>query len=592
MRSRLNKNRWIGSVLTLALACSETTTEDQARPVPEYRDAAASVMPPDGGQTMDASTTSDAGFTDSGYTDASFKDAESIDAGLADDADLADVEFADAELEDAFGRDAANPDAAALDAALVDTGPTGPGPFVVSTASATQSRVQNYDRPITAGNPLKGFLTSYQWTTPDQRIPHQMEFVYVPLSDVLVAANQYDFASGLEPHLIAAANRNNHLVVRFYADYPGRPPGLPAWLTAQINCSPYMEYGGGCSPDYSDSQFQTTILNFIAEFGAQYDGDPRLGFIQLGILGFWGEWHTFPHTTYFASNGFQRQVIDAFDQAFNRTRLMIRYPIHDSPQRDFGFHDDSFAYATIGTVPWFFHPRMMAAGADTRWQQGPIGGEVYPQLQDSIFTPSYVVDTYSQDFIQCIEDTHTSWMINNGAFRAGGGYTGTQLDGARVAALTMGYEYAIPNFSIEASGLYQGAIDVAIEVDITNTGVAPFYYPLTLILEDDLGNTATLADDLQTLQPQNVRTLRFTANNVDPDYLRRNFSLRLGSSILLPNQKIRFADQADMNGRLSFEADFTCSWRGRSLNLGEEADDCYCDADGQMIDQNAVRCIE
>ena len=37
---------------------------------------------------------------------------------------------------------------------------------------------------------------------------------------------------------------------------------------------------------------------------------------------------------------------------------------------------------------------------------GPIGGEVYPQLQDTIFTPGYVVDTYRVH--QCIEDTHTS----------------------------------------------------------------------------------------------------------------------------------------------------------------------------------------
>jgi len=24
----------------------------------------------------------------------------------------------------------------------------------------------------------------------------------------------------------------------------------------------------------------------------RYDGDTRIGYIQLGLLGFWGEWHT------------------------------------------------------------------------------------------------------------------------------------------------------------------------------------------------------------------------------------------------------------------------------------------------------------
>ena len=47
---------------------------------------------------------------------------------------------------------------------------------------------------------------------------------------------------------------------------------------------------------------------------------------------------------------------------------------------------------------------------------------------------------------------------------------------------------------------------------------------------------------------QVIRTLRFTNNRVTPDYLQRNFSQRLDSSILLSHQKIRFADQGDMNG--------------------------------------------
>mgnify|MGYP007000203299 len=96
------------------------------------------------------------------------------------------------------------------------------------------------------------------------------------------------------------------------------------------------------------------LIDFIAEFVSIYDGDNRIGFIQIGLLGFWGEWHTFPHTTWFPSNEFQREVIAAFDDAFNQTQILIRYPIQDAPQRRIGFHDDSFAYATVGDVNWFF----------------------------------------------------------------------------------------------------------------------------------------------------------------------------------------------------------------------------------------------
>ena len=70
-----------------------------------------------------------------------------------------------------------------------------------SLASATQERTVRYDRAVTAGNPLKGFLTSYQWTTPDERMPHALEFLYLPLSSVLTGASQYAFDAALEPYL-------------------------------------------------------------------------------------------------------------------------------------------------------------------------------------------------------------------------------------------------------------------------------------------------------------------------------------------------------------------------------------------------------
>ena len=45
---------------------------------------------------------------------------------------------------------------------------------------------------------------------------------------------------------------------------------------------------------------------------------------QAGLLGFWGEWHTYPHSKWFASEATQRRVLGAFDRAFNATPVMTR----------------------------------------------------------------------------------------------------------------------------------------------------------------------------------------------------------------------------------------------------------------------------
>ncbi len=468
--------------------------------------------------------------------------------------------------------------------------PSDPGPRVASSATATEERIGAYDRSITAGNPLKGFLTSYQWSIPDERLSHSLEFLYLPISSVLEEPYVYAFETGLEPYLQESESRGNHLIVRFYLDYPGLETGLPDWLSSQLSCSEYSEYGGGCSPDYNDPLLQSTLLEFIAALGAVYDGDKRLGFIQMGLLGFWGEWHTYPHVEWFASSTFQQQVIAAFDQAFDETHVLLRYPLLDSSERSIGYHDDSFAYATLGDIDWFFYPKMVAAQAQDQWQAAPIGGEVYPALQDSLFSADYTVDTYSQDFGECVSQTHTSWMINNAAFRIDNGYEGSQLEGAQAASLSMGYELAVPRFALTASGLEAGTIDIEFRVQVSNTGVAPFYYPLTLHLVDGVDKPQVLSGDLHTLQPGETRTLSLTVQDVDPEVLSHSYSLSLSSPILLADQVIRFADQGDQEGVITLNPSMGCAFEGTVLAVGELRGDCFCDVDGQWVNDQAEAC--
>ncbi|MDE0883618.1 MAG: DUF4832 domain-containing protein [Myxococcota bacterium] len=470
------------------------------------------------------------------------------------------------------------------------TAPQGPGPTTASSATATDERLVVYDRSVTAGNPLKGFLTNYQWSVPDDRLPHGLEFLYLPISAVLEGPQTYAFESGFEPHLEESKARGNHLIIRFYLDYPGSESGLPQWLLSQINCTEYTDYGGGCSPDYNDPLLQSTVLDFIAALGARYDGDNRVGFIQIGLLGFWGEWHTYPQSDLFASNTFQQQVIAAFDQAFDQTHVVLRYPVHDSPDRAIGYHDDSFAYATLGEIDWFFYPKLLAAQADQRWQHVPIGGEVYPDLQASLFSSDYVVDTYSQDFAQCAEQTHISWMINNAAFATDDGYQDSQLEGAQAASIAMGYEFFVPRFALTASGLKGGKIDIELSVEISNTGVAPFYYPLALQLSDAVDEPRILASNLQTLQPGETRILSVSLEDVAPELLSRTYSLSLSSSILLGDQVIQFADASNDEGVLDLTANFGCDVEGTRLKVGERLDDCFCDVDGQLVGGSGGAC--
>jgi len=206
-----------------------------------------------------------------------------------------------------------------------------------------------------ADNALKGFMPyAGSFTT----FPYSMEWFYIPWKDIQSGYNIYTWAA-LDDQLKTIADRGHQAVFRIYADYPKRAYGIPAFLS-YVPKNAYTDNGNttSFSPDYENADLRRAMKNLIAALGARYDGDARIGFIEVGFLGFWGEWHTYPHTAWFPSVTVQNEVLDAFENAFHTTKVMMREPktgIHPVTRR-IGYHDDSFAYNTFGPTEWYFWP--------------------------------------------------------------------------------------------------------------------------------------------------------------------------------------------------------------------------------------------
>ena len=419
--------------------------------------------------------------------------------------------------------------------APVDTAPE----TLSSSISASQL---SFDSWQTRNNPLKGFLTSYQWATPANDMPDQMEFLYIPMDDVWNESGS-TLDTGLDPFLDAAESRGHHAVVRIYIDYPNLESGLPSYLANLVSCQPYDHFGPGCSPDYDDPDLLEAMVGLIEAMGKRYDGDPRLGFLQLGLIGFWGEWHTYPYSEWFPSEETQKTVLAAFESSFSVTQLQIRRPAVNSVSLRMGFHDDSFAYSTIGEESWFFLPGLEAAGADTRWTEVAIGGELRPELQSLVFSEDYLEGTYAQDPVECIEKTHTSYLLNYKAFNGDStGYLGNQRLEAELAAIRMGYQFEIEEAEIMATVTASNEANATFEITLTQSGIAPFYYPIFLKIESTrFGIQETSAINLQDLLPGQSRKIQVAMPNLPDGALTEPFALSLVSPILQDNQQILFA---------------------------------------------------
>ena len=322
-----------------------------------------------------------------------------------------------------------------------------------------------------ADNPLKGFMPyagSYAFA-------HSLEWFYIPWSALQTDYSTFSWAE-LDRRLSEIAARGHQAVFRVYLDYPGSAYGVPAFLS-HVPKQAYSGSGPSFSPDYANADLQRALLNFITAFGARYDGDPRVGFITAGLLGFWGEWHTYPYN-WMASPAFMNQVLDAYERAFPRTLILAREPKSgvrmDRPR--LGFHDDSFAYSTIGSTSWHFWPSLQAAGLAQVWQTRPIGGEVRPEVQSCVWnTPTCT--PAGQDFGLSVATTHASWMLNNYVFS--NSLNAEQQARATEGARSMGYILHAPTAKLEpvlATGVLRGSVTVE------NRGVAPFYYPWTVRL--------------------------------------------------------------------------------------------------------------
>lgn len=329
-----------------------------------------------------------------------------------------------------------------------------------------------------ANNPLKGFMP-YQGDYPT--FPHSMEWNYLPLRSLMTGPTNFNWAD-LDALIVDIAGRGHQTVFRIYLDYPTRPTGIPQYLLdAGLATYSYTDYGNTLSvcPDYRNQSLRQALTNFIAAMGARYDGDPRIGFITVGLLGFWGEWHTYPHDAWFASTAVQDEVLTAYQGAFSRTKLLVRRPAGTNPKaRRLGYHDDSFAYSTLDPPAWCFLGLVKAAGETNKWITQPIGGEVRPEVQLCMWdTTQTNCAPAGQEFDKCVDLTHASWMLDHGLFSSG--LTGAQRDAALAGSQRLGYSLCVSN-AVLVDAWTNTPLQVSI--GLRNLGVAPFYYDWTVQL--------------------------------------------------------------------------------------------------------------
>ena len=382
-------------------------------------------------------------------------------------------------------------------------------------------------------NPDKGLVTYYSAGDNENstsEYPHSMQWSYFALSQIMTDPDNcqdYDW-SALDTVLNEVASYGNTAAIRFYLEYPSGDPtdGIPACFTGHVSTRA-DSYWDTTSPDYDSPFLLNAVGDFIAALAARYDGDPRIGFLQAGIVGLWGENHTWPYNGDPASGGYPNymptnadfaKIVDDFANDFHRTQVEVRYPYTAGGAAsglNIGYHDDSFCALEGSPLQGVTLPESLGGasysqlqldlnqGTENKWVTDSMGGEVYPPIQSDAFTnyPNGSTANDVDNMGDCVNLTHATWMLDQGSQS-----TASTDPGTDAAVEAMGYNFTANNayFKPTASG------SAEVGVQITNNGVAPFYYPWTMSLglENSSGKVVQTWNtpwDIRTIMPASIQ---------------------------------------------------------------------------------------
>lgn len=364
-------------------------------------------------------------------------------------------------------------------------------------------------------NPYKGWAPSALYGPYNQ--PHRLVHAYISWRELEPEQGVFAWeALETKNFFDQWYNKGVQVITRIMLDYPTDNPNLmeiPDWLYEMIDGDgtwyQTSEIGSGFSPNYANPKLIAEHERMLKAFGERYNNDPRIAFIQLGSIGHWGEWHTWPNGSgEFPSETVVNQYMQHYTDSLPDKMLGIRRPLAFAREHNFGFFNDKIGHAPT-TEQWMF---WMHNGMDyDNWYNRRVYPEAaIPDFWHTAYSAGefsdgnalmWLRDTTVSDTLRQVRLMHTSWI---GPCSPAGVGNIPEAIHIQTVHNTIGYHFVIETVThLPAANAGE---NLAIQMTWHNKGVAPFYFnwPLELGLIDENGTlvfTTVLAEDITRWLP-------------------------------------------------------------------------------------------
>ncbi|MBE3577201.1 MAG: DUF4832 domain-containing protein [Limnochordales bacterium] len=224
--------------------------------------------------------------------------------------------------------------------------------------------------------------------------------------------------------------------------------------------------------DYGSAEFKQRLVKLIQKLGAAWDQDPHVAYVEMGLIGWWGEHH---HPA--ISPELQRLIGDTFLRSFPHKLVMYRNPANFEGY-PFGVHWDSFAHPDeIGS-----HVPLIEMQGDL-WKRAPRGGELTCDWgRPMAASVTDAILNHTDEIVYWIRRLHWNHL---GFWPDMYDWTNDALErNAEEIHKALGYRFVIREARYPAR-IAPGST-LTLSLSVLNTGSSPFYYnwPVMVYLLD------------------------------------------------------------------------------------------------------------
>lgn len=241
-------------------------------------------------------------------------------------------------------------------------------------------------------NPGMGWETFHHTSRADRNlptwIPSTVQYVRWGWRELEPQPGKIDYAF-LDRALQESHDSGQKLAFRVMccSPYEGSPYH-PAWLKeigGRELMADYNRQGPFPIPDMDDPVVLNAHLDFLRRLGARYDGHPDLDHLDLGSIGWWGEWHlSHSQNCTLPTLENRMKVVDTYLAAFKKTPLVMLLNGEActtyATRSGTGWRADSMGDLGSFSPTWnhmlFSYPTWIRdTVAPDAWQHGPIAYE-------------------------------------------------------------------------------------------------------------------------------------------------------------------------------------------------------------------------